>query len=179
MSRIGKIPVPLPKGTEVKIDGNEVSVKGPKGQLSMKLPGRVSVEVRDGAVHVTRHGDDKQARAFHGLTQRLIRNMVIGVTEGFKKELEINGVGYRASLEGKKLVLQLGYSHPVEYEPPTGITLEVPKQTSVIVHGIDKQLVGEVAAKIRSFRPPEPYKGKGIKYVDERILRKVGKAGAK
>ncbi|MCX7963392.1 MAG: 50S ribosomal protein L6, partial [Candidatus Sumerlaea chitinivorans] len=117
--------------------------------------------------------------AFHGLTQRLIRNMVIGVTEGFKKELEINGVGYRASLEGKKLVLQLGYSHPVEYEPPTGITLEVPKQTSVIVHGIDKQLVGEVAAKIRSFRPPEPYKGKGIKYVDERILRKVGKAGAK
>lgn len=179
MSRIGKVPITIPKGTEVKITANEVLVKGPKGQLTWTLPSRVSAELRDGAVHVTRHGDDRQARAFHGLAQRLIRNMVIGVSEGFKKELEINGIGYRASLEGKKLVAQLGYSHPVEYEPPAGITIEVPKPTSIIVSGFDKQLVGQVAAEIRALRPPEPYKGKGIKYVNERILRKVGKAGAK
>ncbi len=179
MSRIGKIPIPIPKGAEVKITANEVFVKGPKGQLTWTLPTRVSAEIRDGAVHVTRHGDDHQAKAFHGLAQRLIRNMVIGVTEGFKKELEINGVGYRASMEGKKLVLQLGYSHPIEFESPAGVTIEVPKPTTIIVSGHDKQLVGQVAADIRAFRPPEPYKGKGIKYVDERILRKVGKAGAK
>ncbi|MGB9691523.1 MAG: 50S ribosomal protein L6 [Candidatus Sumerlaeaceae bacterium] len=179
MSRIGKVPVPIPKGTEVKITVNEIVVKGPKGQMTWVLPDRVSAEVRDGAVHVSRHGDDRQARAFHGLAQRLIRNMVIGVSEGFKKELEINGVGYRASMEGKKLVLQLGYSHPVEFDPPTGITIEVPKPTSIIVSGYDKQAVGQVAANIRALRPPEPYKGKGIKYVDEKILRKVGKAGAK
>jgi large subunit ribosomal protein L6 len=179
MSRIGKIPVVLPKGTEAKITANEIVVKGPKGQLSWTLPSRVSVEIRDSALHVSRHGDDRQARAFHGLAQRLIHNMVIGVSQGFKKELEINGVGYRASMEGKKLVLQVGYSHPVEFEPPAGITIEVPKPTSIIVSGFDKQLVGQVAADIRAIRPPEPYKGKGIKYVDERILRKVGKAGAK
>ena len=179
MSRIGKIPVVIPKGTDAKITANEIVVKGPKGQLSWTIPSRVSIEIRDGAVHVSRHGDDRQARAYHGLAQRFIRNMVIGVSQGFKKELEINGVGYRASIEGKKLVLQVGYSHPVEFEPPAGITIEVPKPTSIVVSGFDKQRVGQVAAIIRAIRPPEPYKGKGIKYVDERILRKVGKAGAK
>jgi large subunit ribosomal protein L6 len=179
MSRIGKIPVTIPNGTEVRITANEVLVKGPKGQMTWTLPDRVSAEIREGAVHVTRHGNDHQARAYHGLAQRLIRNMVVGVSEGFSKELEINGVGYRASLDGGKLVLQLGYSHPIEYVPPAGVTIEVPKPTSVIVRGYDKQKVGQVAAEIRSFRPPEPYKGKGIKYVDEHIIRKVGKAGAK
>ena len=179
MSRIGKIPVPLPKGVEVKLDPTEVSVKGPKGKLSLKLPGRVSVEQKDGAIYVTRHGDDGMAKAFHGMTQRLIRNMVIGVTDGFSKELEIQGVGYRAAMEGTKLSIQLGFSHPVLFDPPAGIKIEVPKPTSVIVSGYDKQQVGEVAAKIRGLRPPEPYKGKGVRYLGEKVRRKVGKTAGK
>jgi large subunit ribosomal protein L6 len=179
MSRIGKIPVQIPKGVDVKLDANEVHVKGPGGQLSLILPGRVTVEVKEGAVHVSRHGDDKQARANHGLVQRLVRNMVIGVTEGFKKELEIQGVGYRAAMDGNRLTVQLGFSHPIVFEAPPGIKLEAPKPTSIVISGHDKQQVGQVAANIRSFRPPEPYKGKGVRYVGEHVRRKVGKAGAK
>jgi large subunit ribosomal protein L6 len=179
MSRIGKVPVTIPKGVEVKLDKFEISVKGPKGALQMPIPQRVDVVLENGAVLVRRHGDDKQARAFHGLAQRLIRNMVAGVTEGFKRELEIQGVGYRAAVENNKLTMQLGYSHPVVYDAPAGITIEVPKPTSVIVSGYDKQRVGQVAAEIREKRPPEPYKGKGIRYVGEFVRRKVGKTGAK
>lgn len=179
MSRIGKIPIAVPKGVDVKIDAREISVKGPKGQLRMTAPDRVTVERKDGNVIVTRHGDDKQAKAYHGMTQRLVRNMVIGVTDGFKKELEIQGVGYRAAAEGNKLTLQLGYSHPVVFELPAGIKVETPKPTSVIVTGYDKQQVGQIAAEIRKFRPPEPYKGKGVRYAGEHVRRKVGKTGAK
>lgn len=179
MSRIGKVPVVIPKGVDVKIDRNEVCVKGPKGALSFVAPSRVTVERQDGAVVVRRHGDDKQARAYHGLAQRIIRNMVIGVTDGFRKELEIQGVGYRAAAEGQKLTLQLGYSHPVVYDVPKTMKVETPKPTSIILTGHDKQEVGQVASEIRGFRPPEPYKGKGIRYAGERVRRKVGKTGAK
>jgi large subunit ribosomal protein L6 len=179
MSRIGKVPVEVPKGVDVKIDKNEVRVKGPKGQLEVTIPPRVSVAQQDGKVVVTRHGDDKQSKAYHGLTQRLIRNMVIGVTEGYRKELEIQGVGYRAALEGNKLSMQLGYSHPINFDAPQGIKIEVPKPTSVVISGYDKQQVGQVAAVIRGFRPPEPYKGKGVRYLGEQVRRKVGKTGAK
>lgn len=179
MSRIGKVPIAIPGGVEFKLDRNEAIVKGPKGQLSLMVPGRVSVERQEGAVVVKRHGDDKQAKAYHGLVQRMLRNMVIGVTEGFKKELEIQGVGYRAAMENGKLTLSLGYSHPVVYDAPEGITFEVPKPTSVIVSGYDKQKVGQVASEIRGLRPPEPYKGKGVRYLGEKVRRKVGKTGAK
>lgn len=179
MSRIGKVPVDVPKGVDVKLDKNEIVVKGPKGTMNLIIPTRVSVSREDGTIVVKRHGEDKQAKAYHGLIQRLIRNMVIGVTDGFSKELEIQGVGYRAALEGTKLNLQLGYSHPISFEPPPGIKIDVPKPTSVIVSGYDKQQVGEAAAKIRSFRPPEPYKGKGVRYAGEHVRRKVGKTGAK
>jgi large subunit ribosomal protein L6 len=179
MSRIGKIPVEVPKGVDVKLDKNEIVVKGPKGSMNLVIPTRVTVSREDGSIVVKRHGEDEQAKAYHGLVQRLIRNMVIGVTDGFSKELEIQGVGYRAAMEGTKLNLQLGFSHPISYEPPTGIKIDVPKPTSVIVSGYDKQQVGEAAAKIRSFRPPEPYKGKGVRYLGEHVRRKVGKTGAK
>ena len=179
MSRIGKVPVTVPKGVDVKIDGGEIVVKGPKGLLKMASPSRVTVEQSGGAVVVRRHGDDRQSKAFHGMTQRLVRNMVIGVTDGFRKELEIQGVGYRAAVEGGTLTMQLGYSHPVVYDAPAGIKFEAPKPTSIVVSGIDKQQVGQVAAEIRAFRPPEPYKGKGVRYVGERVRRKVGKTGAK
>ena len=179
MSRIGKVPVQIPKGVDVKIDRNEVKVKGPKGELSFTSPSRVTVEREDGAVVVRRHGDDKQAKAYHGLAQRIIRNMVIGVTEGFRKELEIQGVGYRAAAEGQKLTLQLGYSHPIVYDIPKTMKVETPKPTSIILSGFDKQEVGQVASEIRGFRPPEPYKGKGIRYAGEHVRRKVGKTGAK
>jgi large subunit ribosomal protein L6 len=179
MSRIGKVPVTIPKGVDVKLDKNEIAVKGPKGQLLLVIPQRVTVKSEGGAVTVERHGDDKQSRAFHGLAQRLIRNMVIGVTDGFSKELEIQGVGYRAAMDGAKLTMQLGYSHPVVFDPPTGVQIQVPKPTSVIVSGYDKQKVGQVAAEIRMKRPPEPYKGKGIRYAGEYVRRKVGKTGAK
>ena len=179
MSRIGKVPVEIPKGVDVKITGNEVSVKGPRGELALRLPGRVKVVVEGGQVQVGRYGEDKQAKAFHGMTQRLIRNMVIGVTSGFSKELEIQGVGYRASLDNNTLTLQLGHSHTITYPAPPGIKFEVPKPTSILIAGYDKQVVGQVAAEIRRFRPPEPYKGKGVRYVGEYVRRKVGKTGAK
>ena len=179
MSRIGKIPVTVPSGVTVTLDKNEAKVKGPKGELKLIVPPRVSVKQEDGALLVERHGDDKQAKAYHGLVQRMLQNMVTGVTEGFKKELEIQGVGYRANLEGNKLNLQVGYSHPVALETPKGISFEVPKPTSIIVSGYDKQQVGQVAAQIRSIRPPEPYKGKGIRYANEVVRRKVGKSAGK
>ena len=179
MSRIGKVPVPIPSGVDVKIDKNEISVKGPKGRLQMVIPQRVSVAIDAGAVHVSRHGDDKQARAYHGLAQRLVRNMVIGVTDGFRKELEIQGVGYRAAMDSGKLTMNLGYSHPVVYEAPDGVVIEVPKPTSIVVSGYDKQKVGQVAAEIREKRPPEPYKGKGVRYSTETVRRKVGKKAGK
>lgn len=179
MSRIGKIPVVIPTGVTVTLDKNEIKVKGPKGELKWVFPDRMGVEIKDGAVHVTRPGDDRQARAYHGLTQRLISNMVIGVEKGFQKELEVQGVGYNVAMQGTKLVLKLGYSHPIELDPPAGIKFEAPKATGIIVSGIDKQLVGEVAAKIRGLRPPEPYKGKGVRYVNEVVRRKEGKKAGK
>lgn len=179
MSRIGKIPIPVPKTVTVALDKNEARVKGPKGELSLTIPPRVTVKQEDGELRVERHGDDKQSKAYHGLVQRMLTNMVVGVTDGFRKELEIQGVGYRANLEGTKLNLQVGYSHPVAMETPKGITFEVPKPTSIIISGYDKQQVGQVAAQIRSVRPPEPYKGKGIRYAGENVRRKVGKSAGK
>ncbi|PLX87942.1 MAG: 50S ribosomal protein L6 [Desulfuromonas sp.] len=177
MSRIGKLPVAIPAGVKVSLDGNEVKVQGPKGNLSQVMPERITVAVEAEQVVVTRPTEEKDDRALHGLVRSLINNMVIGVTQGFTRELEINGVGYRAEISGKKLTMALGYSHPVVYELPEGIEVEVEKQTKLVVRGIDKQLVGSAAAKIRSFRKPEPYKGKGIKYADEHIVRKAGKTG--
>lgn len=180
MSRIGKAPITIPQGVEVKVsDNNEITVKGPKGTLVKNLHTNMSIESKDGVIKVSRPNDDKQNRALHGLTRTLIANMVKGVSEGFSKALEVNGVGYRAQKQGKKLILNLGYSHTVEIEEPKDITIEVPAQNSVIVNGIDKELVGDIAAEIRTKREPEPYKGKGIKYTTERIRRKEGKTGAK
>ena len=180
MSRIGRAPITLPAGVEVKIeDNNHIIVKGPKGTLECSLPAAMSVTMEDGVLHVARPNDEKENRSLHGLTRTLIHNMIVGVTEGFKKELEVNGVGYRASKEGNKLVLNIGYSHQVIVEDTADITTEVPNPNSIVVHGIDEQKVGQFAAEIRGKRPPEPYKGKGIKYVDEVIKRKEGKTGAK
>lgn len=177
MSRIGKLPVAIPAGVKIALDGNTMTVTGPKGTLSQKLNDRMTIAVETDKINVSRPTDSKQDSALHGLTRALINNMVIGVTAGFQKDLEINGVGYRAEISGKQLTLSLGYSHPVVYPLPEGIDVEVEKQTKLSVKGIDKQLVGAAAAKIRSFRKPEPYKGKGIKYADEHIVRKAGKAG--
>lgn len=177
MSRIGKLPVAIPADVKVSLDGNKMTVQGPKGTLSQNLHERMAIAVETDRITVTRPTDEKQDSALHGLTRSLINNMVVGVTTGFAKELQINGVGYRAEISGTVLTLSLGYSHPVVYELPTGISVEVVKQTKLTVQGIDKQLVGSAAAKIRSFRKPEPYKGKGIKYADEHIRRKAGKAG--
>jgi len=177
VSRIGKKPVPVPPGVEVSINGNSVRVKGPKGELQRSLHPEMKVELADGSIHVLRPSDEKVHRALHGLTRTLVANMVDGVTKGFEKGLEINGVGYRASKQGTKLVLQVGYSHSVEIDPPKGIEIEVPAPNRINVRGINKEDVGAIAAKIRSVREPEPYLGKGIKYVDERIRRKAGKAG--
>ena len=177
MSRIGKLPIAIPAGVKVALDDTKITVQGPKGTLSQQLHERMVIAVEAEQITVTRPTDEKQDCALHGLTRSLINNMVVGVTTGFKKDLEINGVGYRAEVSGKVLTLALGYSHPVVYELPEGITVEVEKQTKLSVKGIDKQLVGSAAAKIRSFRKPEPYKGKGIKYADEKIVRKAGKAG--
>lgn len=177
MSRIGKLPVAIPAGVKVALDGNKMTVTGPKGTLSQVLHERMTIAVETEQVVVSRPSDDKQDTALHGLTRALINNMVVGVTNGFQKDLEINGVGYRAEISGKVLTLSLGFSHPVVYTLPEGISVEVDKQTKLSVKGIDKQLVGSAAAKIRSFRKPEPYKGKGIKYADEHIVRKAGKAG--
>lgn len=175
MSRIGKKPIPLAKAT-VELKDNSITVKGPKGELSYDLLEQVSVEEKDGQLFVTRKNDTKDARAFHGLTRSLLSNMVQGVNEGFKKTLELVGVGYKATVKGTTLVLNVGYSHLVEIEAPEGITFSVEGPTKVHVSGIDKELVGNTSAKIRAVRKPEPYKGKGIKYIDEVIRRKAGKA---
>jgi len=180
MSRIGRLPITVPVGVDVKIgDNNEVTVKGPKGTLTRKLHSDMILKLDGGVLTVERPSEEKNHKSLHGLTRTLINNMIIGVTDGFTKELEINGVGYRAQMQGKKLVLTLGYSHPVEYVAAEGITLEVPQPNKILVKGANKEMVGETAAKIREFRMPEPYKGKGIKYVDEVIRRKEGKAGGK
>lgn len=176
MSRIGKKPIAIPGGVKVALKGSTIEVQGPKGKLDRVLTDKVNVNVGADEILVERQDGDK-GTALQGLTRTLIANMVEGVTNGFEKQLEINGVGYRAELKGKVLNLALGYSHPIEYPLPEGISVEVEKQTKVAVKGIDKELVGATAAKIRSFRAPEPYKGKGIKYADERIVRKAGKAG--
>ena len=178
MSRVGKQPVPIPEGVKVSLDGGVFSAEGPKGKVSEKVVDRVDVAIEDGEVKVTRRGDGGPDRAMHGLMRSLISNAVIGVAEGFKKELEINGVGYKAEVQGKQINFALGYSHPILYSIPEGITVEVDKGTQLTVSGANRQQVGQVAAEIRSLRKPEPYKGKGIKYSDEIIRRKVGKAGA-
>jgi len=179
MSRIGKRPVVVPGNVKVNIDGQTVTVEGPKGKLSQTLRPEVSVVLEDGTLLVTRSGDDKDERSLHGLSRTLVANMVEGVSNGFTKSLELVGVGYRAALQGKKLVLTIGYSHPVEIDPPAGIEIAVEGTNKVHVKGADKQLVGDIAADIRSVRPPEPYKGKGIKYQGEVVRRKAGKSGGK
>ena len=180
MSRIGKLPIAVPKGVDIKLDGNNVlTVKGSKGTLIKEFHKDMIIKVESEQILVERPSDIKMHKSLHGLTRTLVNNMVEGVTNGFQKVLDINGVGYRAAKQGKKLVLTLGYSHPVEMEDPEGITTEVPAPNKIIVKGIDKQVVGEVAAKIREKRPPEPYKGKGIKYETEVIRRKEGKTGGK
>ena len=180
MSRIGKAPVPVPSGVEVTVADGTVTVKGPKGTLSRVIPGDIEITQDDGTLTFVRPNDERKNKALHGLTRSLVNNMVVGVTEGFKKELEIVGVGYRAEAQGPNaLRLNLGFSHPVNVAAPEGITFEVPVPTQVVVTGIDKEVVGQVAANIRSIRKPEPYKGKGVRYAGERILRKAGKAGKK
>ena len=177
MSRIGRAPIEIPAGVEVTCNGNVVTVKGPKGSLSHNVHPDMTVTVEGNTIHVTRPSDDKMHRSLHGLTRTLIHNMIIGVTEGFSKTLEINGVGYKVEKAGKKITLSLGYSHPVYFEEANGITYETPDANTIIVHGIDRQAVGQAAAQIREKRPPEPYLGKGIKYADEHIRRKAGKTG--
>lgn len=177
MSRIGRKPIVIPAGVDVKIDGSTVTVKGPKGTLSRTVHQNMNVAVEDGVIHVTRPDDNKLNRSLHGLTRTLVANMVEGVEKGFSKELEINGVGYRAAKQGKDLVLNIGYSHQVIVPETDGIAIEVPSPNKVVISAPDKQKVGQFAAQVREKRPPEPYKGKGIKYVDEHIRRKEGKAG--
>lgn len=179
MSRVGKMPIPVPKGVDVAIDGNTVRVKGPKGELEREIPGDISLSVENGTILVHRPGDEPVQRSMHGLTRSLVANMVQGVSAGFEKRLEVTGVGYRAALQGSKLVLTVGYSHPVEIQPPAGVTIEVPAPTRITVRGANKELVGAVAADIRAVRKPEPYKGKGIRYEGEYVRRKAGKAGVK
>jgi len=176
MSRIGKEPISVPSDVQVSIEGRSVGVTGPKGSLDLDLPGEINVRQEDSTVLVERPNDDRKNKALHGLTRSLINNMVIGVSEGFKKELEIVGVGYRAAKSGDGLELQLGFSHPIKVKAPDGITFDVPEPTQIIVSGINKEVVGQVAADIRSYRKPEPYKGKGIRYAGEYVARKAGKA---
>ncbi len=177
MSRIGNKPITVPAGIDVAIDGQKITVKGPKGALERTVNDNISIKLENGVIVVARPNDEKENRSLHGLTRTLINNMIEGVSNEFSKQLEINGVGYRAAKQGNKIVLTLGYSHPVEMVEPEGITYEVPNPNSIIVKGIDKELVGQMAAEIRSKRPPEVYRGKGIKYVDEHIRRKEGKTG--
>jgi large subunit ribosomal protein L6 len=177
MSRIGKMPVDMPSGVDVKVDGTHVTVKGSKGELSRQFNDRVSFSIEDGVITVVREDDTRESRALHGLSRALLANMVQGVSEGFSKVLEIQGVGYRASLKGSDIELLVGFSHPVDVKAPNGITFEVPEPTRIVVSGIDKEQVGQVAADIRKVRPPEPYKGKGIRYAGEYVRRKAGKAG--
>ncbi|SNB46459.1 50S ribosomal protein L6 [Geobacter sp. DSM 9736] len=179
MSRIGKRPIEVPKGVKIAFNDSVFKVEGPKGSLSRKVMDCVAIEISDSSVQVTRNSNDIQSRSAHGLTRTLINNMIVGVTKGFETALEINGVGYRAEAKGDVLNLSLGYSHPINFPLPKGISVEVDKMTKILVKGIDKELVGQTAAKIRSFRGPEPYKGKGIKYATETILRKAGKTGKK
>ena len=179
MSRIGRKPIAIPAGVEVTVDNGLVTVKGPKGTLSQKINPIISVEVNGAEIHVSRPNDEKESRSLHGLSRTLINNMVIGVTEGYKKELEVNGVGYRVQKQGDTLVMNLGYSHQVFVKEIPGITIEAPGPNQIIISGADKQLVGQFAAEVREKRPPEPYKGKGIKYTTEHIRRKEGKAGGK
>jgi large subunit ribosomal protein L6 len=177
MSRIGKAPILLPNGVEVGISGKSIEVKGPKGSLDFEVPGSISVRQDGDQIYVERPDDERTNRALHGLTRSLINNMVIGVSEGFSKELEIIGVGYRAQAKGQSsLELQLGFSHPISVEAPEGVSFDVPEPTRIIISGIDKQIVGQVAADIRSYRKPEPYKGKGVRYLGEHVVRKAGKA---
>ena len=179
MSRIGRMPIAVPAGVTVTLDGHEITVKAAKETLTRTLHPAVNVEVKDGQILVTRPNDEPQTRALHGLTRSLINNMVIGVTQGFKKELDVNGVGYRVAKQGKQLVMNLGYSHQVIVDEIPGITIECPSANKIVISGPDKQAVGQFAAEVREKRPPEPYKGKGIKYADEHIRRKEGKAGGK
>ena len=176
MSRIGRKPIAIPAGVEVKNDNGLITVKGPKGTLTQKINPIISVEINGSEINVTRPNDDKEARSLHGLSRTLINNMVIGVTEGYKKELEVNGVGYRVQKQGKNLVMNLGFSHQVTVPEVDGITIDVPNPNQIVISGADKQQVGQFAAEVREKRPPEPYKGKGIKYADEHIRRKEGKA---
>jgi large subunit ribosomal protein L6 len=178
VSRIGRMPIALPKGVEIMIDGTQVSVKGPKGQLERTFPSEMQISMDDGRVLVNRPSDEPRLRALHGMTRALLNNMVVGVSSGFERVLEVNGVGYRAEMSEKNLMLFVGYSHPVKIEPPVGIAFEVDARTRQIkVLGYDRELVGQIAANVRSVRPPEPYKGKGIKYMEEKIRRKAGKTG--
>jgi large subunit ribosomal protein L6 len=180
MSRIGRAPIPVPAGVEVKIDeNNHIAVKGPKGELERTLVPQIKVEMSGGVINVTRPNDEKENRSLHGLTRSLVNNMVVGVNEGFSKQLEVSGVGYRAVKEGKRLVLNVGFSHQVFVEEIDGITIEVPSSNQIIISGIDKQKVGQFASDIRKIKPPEPYKGKGIRYSNEVVRRKEGKTGAK
>lgn len=177
MSRIGNDPIVIPDGVDVTVGDDGVTVKGPRGTLVDRYDKRIVVVVEDGVVRLSRVDDERESRALHGLSRALLNNMVVGVSEGYKKELRTEGVGYRANLQGSRLELQVGYSHPVHIEAPDGISFEVPEPTRIIVSGIDKQQVGQIAADIRRVRPPEPYKGKGIRYVGEYVRRKAGKAG--
>ena len=180
MSRIGRAPIAIPAGVEIKVeDNNVVTVKGPKGTLAQQFNSNMAIAIEENVLHVTRPNDAKENRALHGLTRTLIHNMVVGVTEGYKKELDVNGVGYRVAKEGKKLNMNIGFSHPVIVEEIDGITIDVPSPNKIVISGTDKQKVGQFAAEVRGKRPPEPYKGKGIKYTDEVIRRKEGKTGVK
>jgi large subunit ribosomal protein L6 len=179
MSRIGKLPITVPKGVTVTIDGNVVRVKGPKGELSHTLPGGISISRTDETLNLTRASDESNHKSLHGLSRSLVANMVEGVTQGYRKQLEITGVGYKAEVRPYGLQLALGFSHSIEYRAPAGIKLTAPQPTAIVIDGSDKALVGQVAAELRSLRPPEPYKGKGIRYAGEQIRRKAGKAGGK
>lgn len=179
MSRVGRVPIPLPEGIKVEIRPGSISAEGPRGRLARRVPERMLIELKDNQILVKRPSDDRLSRSLHGLTRTLISNLIEGVGKGFQKTLEIVGVGYKAQLQGRELILQLGFSHPVKFLPPAGVELMVERGNRITVSGIDKELVGEVAAQIRAFKPPEPYKGKGIRYIGEHIRRKAGKTGIK